>query len=168
MIVERIMIKVILFVTIYKNFFRFLPAGPHRSSLDSESDSSSLPFMILVPTCIVVIIVVMAIVLLQKRKSCNNSSNSNTRNTRFNPVPTHETEPFPPLHNSPATNLHINPMQNVAIRDLYSGVHNPHLIQSSREKLSKNHSIDFYTDISSVSQSRNNPHGTPHMQQYSY
>ncbi|XP_060076596.1 fibroblast growth factor receptor-like 1 [Ylistrum balloti] len=140
--------------------------NPHRSSLDSDSGSSSLPLMIAVPTCIIIIIVVMAIILLQKRKSCNNSSNSNTRNTRFNPVPTHETEPYPPLQNNPATNLHINPMQNVNIRDMYTGVHNPHLIQSSREKLSKNHSIDFYTDISSVSQSRNNPHSSQHM--YSY
>lgn len=138
-----------------------------KSSSTSDSNNSSLPLMIAVPACIVVIIVAFAICFLQRSRTCCGNSKNARSNTQFVPVSTRDTESYPSLNNMPRTNLHINPMHcNAPRSDIYVGLQNPHLMQTSKEKLSlsKQHSIDFYTDISSVSQQRTNPQ----MQQYGY
>lgn len=153
-------------------FLTVLP-NPQRSTLSDDSSNTSLPLVIALPAFVVIVVVTVAIIILQRhlRRKYGNNSNTNIKaSPRFNPVPQQEQEPFPQIHNQPV--LHVNPMHNPPAplqKDMfYPGVQNPHLIhQSSREKLSKNnHSIDCYTDISSVSQSHHQHHHGP--QQYSY
>lgn len=174
-------------------FLRYF-VDPALGSITSDSSSSSLPLTIGVPACFALIVVTIAIILLQRRKKCNNTSNVN-KGPRFNAVPTTETESFPSVHaaNHP-TNLHVNPMHGVQHPNLFTGVSNNQYTGVSNNQYntgvpnnqyagvsnnpmfpssmgsSKNHSLDFYTDISSVSQKQHHHyhHNTPQFSSSQY
>ena len=90
--------------------------------------------MIAIPAGVAIIAVTIAIYILQRRRCCNSQSNTH-RTTRFNPVPTQERENLP-------TPVHTNPhnMLSSAATSSRTG-----------DKVSNNRSLDFYSDISSVS-----------------
>ncbi|KAL5021366.1 hypothetical protein ScPMuIL_000521 [Solemya velum] len=125
-------------------FLTVLPGPRVRSNYQTtESNNTNLFLIIAVPASVVVVIVLFAVFLIQRRKQYNNASRTTKNsNSRFNPVPTQEKDPYP-------------------------AVHNPNILQNSREKITKNHSIDFYSDISSVSRSHHNHQHMP-QQQYGY
>lgn len=143
--------------------------------MTSDTSSSSLPLTIGVPTCFALIAVTIAITLLYRRKKTDNSSNIN-KGPRFNAVPTTETESFPSMHSNHPTNLHVNPMHGVPHPNLYPGLPNSQYTGISNNQMfpssmgsSKNHSIDFYTDISSVSQKHHHHHhNTPQFSSSQY
>lgn len=158
-----------------KAFLKVRPNPASESKL--ESSSSSLPLTIGVPAVFALIIVITAVILLQRKRKCNNAQNAN-KGPRFNAVPTTETESFPSVHttNHP-TNLHVNPLHGLPHPNMYpnvsstpySGVSNNQMFPPSVAS-SKNHSIDFYTDISSVSQkhSHHYHHNTPQFSSSQY
>lgn len=141
--------------------YAFGSPGATGSSSDNNklSDRStgsvgngSLPLIIAVPACVAIVVVAIAIFILKKRRTCNNTAKTH-RNTRFNAVPTQERENFknaPPHNNT----------QLVPPKAPPSSGHR------SAEKVSKNHSIDYYSDISSASR-YHHPQGHSN-QQYGY
>ena len=108
-----------------------------QEEASSESDApgdGSLPLMIAIPAGVAIIAVTIAICILQRRRCFNSRSNSH-RTTRFNPVPQQERETFPtPVHTNPHM---VPPSAPTSIR--------------TGDKVSNNRSLDFYSDISSVS-----------------
>ncbi|XP_067656639.1 fibroblast growth factor receptor-like 1 [Haliotis asinina] len=106
----------------------------------TSSSTNNLPLIIGVPSCVVLVIVIVAIFLLQRRRRCNTTSGG--LKVQRMPVPTHD-------------------------KDMYTNPYNANMLQASRDKLPKSTpSIDFYSDISSVSRSQHN-HSHQHVQ-YSY
>ncbi|XP_052772470.1 fibroblast growth factor receptor-like 1 isoform X2 [Mya arenaria] len=127
-----------------------------QGSSSEETDSSTLPLIIAIPASIAIIVVGIAIfILIKRRQTCNNASNS-LRTTRFNAVPTQERDSatVPPIHNN--THIVIPPK-------------GPPSSGRSVDKLSsKNHSMDFYSDISSVSRCHHHPPPQHGNHQYGY
>ncbi|KAK3580098.1 hypothetical protein CHS0354_005156 [Potamilus streckersoni] len=125
--------------------------GPtYGSSAETNDNSTNSGFMgnqpqiIAIATCSAfVFLIVVGIFILQRRR-CNAQSRL-TRNAQFNPVPTHDKDMF---SHSGHTNPHMIPIMNA----------NNSCISNS-EKVSKNYSMDMYSDISSVSKSHHQPSG---------
>lgn len=159
----------------FKKAYLNVRPNPALSEMTSDTSSSSLPLTIGVPTCFALIAVTIAITLLYRRNKNDNSSNIN-KGPRFNAVPTTETESFPSMHSNHPTNLHVNPMHGVPHPNLYPGLPNSQYTGISNNQMfpssmgsSKNHSIDFYTDISSVSQKHHHHHhNTPQFSSSQY
>lgn len=134
-----------------------------------ERSNLNLPLVIGVPGGILLVVIIMAFLFFQRRRKTQYHQGAIVNGPHFNRVPTQDPEPYlGSMHSGEVkTNIHVNPIHGTQHKNLYAGIPSPHHMLSSREKLSKNsQSIDFYTDISSVSQSHHNPHH--HMQQYSY
>lgn len=134
-----------------------------------ERSNLNLPLVIGVPGGILLVVIIMAFLFFQRRRKTQYHQGAIVNGPHFNRVPTQDPEPYlGSMHSGEVkTNIHVNPIHGTQHKNLYAGIPSPHHMLFSREKLSKNsQSIDFYTDISSVSQSHHNPHH--HMQQYSY
>lgn len=133
-------------------------SGDGRSSGSDGPGNGSLPLIIAIPACVAIVVVSLAIFILQRRKRCNanNAPTSPHRNTRFNPVPTHERE------NYPAGGVHLNPPL------LPMGPPSSSRSGDKATGSSKNHSLDMYSESSSASRYH---HQQPHncnIQTYGY
>ncbi|XP_061185350.1 fibroblast growth factor receptor-like 1 [Saccostrea echinata] len=143
------------------------PQNQYAYTIDRSN--LNIPLVVGVPGGILLVVIIIAFLFFQRRRRAQYHQGAVVNGPHFNRVPTQDPEPYlGAAHtNDVKTNIHVNPIHGPQHKNLYAGVPSPHLIVSSREMLSKNsQSIDFYTDISSVSQSHHNPHH--HMQQYSY
>lgn len=116
----------------------------------------------------VLVLVILAILLLQNRKKCNTSRAALKRHRL--PVPTHERDAgfYNTYHPSPTT---TNTVGGTATATITSGgsntvnvhsnsLHSGNSLQLGREKVPKTPapSVDFGSDISSVSHSQSHPH----------
>ena len=150
-------------------------AAGHLSYADgsqSSSSSSNLPLYVGVPAGGVLVLVILAILLLQNRKKCNTSRAALKRHRL--PVPTHERDAgfYNTYHPSPATTNTVggtgtatvtsgSNTVNVHSNSLHSGGGSSFLPPlGGREKVPKTPapSVDFGSDISSVSHSQSHPH----------
>ncbi|XP_048746017.2 fibroblast growth factor receptor-like 1 isoform X2 [Ostrea edulis] len=140
----------------------------NQYSYTIDRSNLNLPLVIGVPGGILFLVIIIAFLFFQHRRRAQYHQGTIVNGPHFNRVPTQDPDPcLGAIHaNDVKTNIHVNPIHGPHHKNLYVGVPSPHHMLSSREMLSKNsQSIDFYTDISSVSQSHHPHH---HMQQYSY
>ncbi|XP_052251838.1 fibroblast growth factor receptor-like 1 isoform X2 [Dreissena polymorpha] len=119
--------------------------------------NGSLPLIIAIPACVAVVIVAVAIFVLKRRRKCNTQANARaaSRNTRFNAVPTQERDNFTPQQPFHQT-VPLAPV--VTQKGPPSGVRSVYVDKMS----SQNHSLDFYSDISSVSRCQHHPQQPGH------
>lgn len=153
----------------FPNIFLSLADHQHNQySYTIDRSNLNLPLVIGVPGGILFLVIIIAFLFFQHRRRAQYHQGTIVNGPHFNRVPTQDPDPcLGAMHaNDVKTNIHVNPIHGPHHKNLYVGVPSPHHMLSSREMLSKNsQSIDFYTDISSVSQSHHPHH---HMQQYSY
>ncbi|XP_070210630.1 fibroblast growth factor receptor-like 1, partial [Littorina saxatilis] len=160
-------------------YLNVVPAGHLQgtdgsSSPPSSSASRNLPLYLGVPAGVVLVLVILVILLLQNRRKCNTSRAALKRHRL--PVPTQERDAgfYNGYHPSPTTTNTVggctgtatitsgsNTINNMHCNSLHTSnsLHvNP--MQLSREKMPKTPapSLDFGSDISSVSHSQSHPH----------